>query len=420
MTFKPLFDQAVQDNLTQRIINEGPANTNQLKNQPKEVAYCKKCVISNQRPRITFDKEGVCSPCHFAERKKNEIDWKSREKELVDLLDRHRSSDGSYDVIVPGSGGKDSSSVAYKLKHKYGMHPLTVTWAPFIYTDIGFENFYSFIHSGFDNITCWPNGINHRKLARLSFDLLGDPFQPFVYGQVNYPFQIATKFNIKLVFYGENGEAEYGGSTKSNDKPCFSWDDFAEVYMMGSKIDNLMDRGIELGVFSEEEKNEISAFYRLPSIEELKAKDIAFHWFSYYQRWIPQENYYFAHEHTNLKANPEGRSEGTYSKYASLDDKTDGFHYYLAFLKFGIGRATSDAAHEIRDGHINREEALALVKRYDGEFPKRHFQEFLSYLDISEENFRRVIDSYRAPHLWTKENDTWKLNHAVWHERFAV
>ena len=138
------------------------------------------------------------------------------------------------------------------------------------------------------------------------------------------------------------------------------------------------------------------------------------HWFSYYKRWLPQENYYYALEHTGFEAN-KGRSEGTYSKYASLDDKTDGFHYYLGFIKFGLGRATSDAAHEIRDGHISREEAVALVKRYDGEFPSRNFDMFLDYIGISEERFHEVIEYYRnkSGHIWKHSHGNWVLRHTV-------
>ena len=112
----------------------------QIEKLPKEVIWCKKCTISNQRPRIVFDSNGVCSACNNRDYK-NKIDWKLREKELLDLLDQHRRNDGSWDVIVPSSGGKDSGYVAHVLKYKYNMNPLTITWSPLRYTNIGFENF---------------------------------------------------------------------------------------------------------------------------------------------------------------------------------------------------------------------------------------------------------------------------------------
>lgn len=386
----------------------------QLEQQPKEVVFCKKCVVSNQRPRIEFDEHGVCSACTFAYEKHHVIDWTDRASRLKELCDANRRTDGRYDVVVPCSGGKDSSAVAHKLKHMYGMNPLTVTWAPFIYTDIGWQNYQSFIKAGFSNLLAWPNGHFHRKLSRIAFEAVGDAWQPFAFGQMAYAFHIATQFDIKLVFFGENGEAEYGGSTKNNYVPGMPLEDWAELYFKGVTVDDLIEWGEQRGLITKDDYAPCDLlFYRPPTVEALRGHGIQFHWFSFYHKWVPQENYYYATEYTGFQANRDGHSEGTYSKYASLDDRLDGFHYYLAFIKFGIARTTSDSAHEIRDGHLTREEAVALVRRYDGEFPKQYFPEFLEYLDITEEKFWEVVDKYRAPHLWERINEEWKLKHPV-------
>lgn len=380
--------------------------TVKMYNLPLKVKYCKKCTISNQRPRITFDDEGICSACRYAEYKHNTIDWEKREKELEDLCQRFRREDGYYDVIVPSSGGKDSSLIAHKLKYKYGMNPLTVTWAPHIYTDIGWKNLSAAIHvGGLDNILGTPNGIIHRKLTKLSFDILGDPFQPFIYGATNFPLQIAVRYKIPLLMYGENGEVEYGGDMKNANVPTRDYrEDHVKHYFSGIPPEDLTKYGIN-------KKDLVS--YLSPPIEELEENKTEIHFFGYYKNWTPQENFYYCVENTGFKANPV-RSEGTYSKYASLDDKLDGFHYYLSFIKFGIGRATSDSAHEIRDGHITREEGVRLVKKFDGEFPQNNFKEFLEYCNISEEYFWEVIDSWRSSHLWTKINGEWKLKNTVY------
>ncbi|MBU1121393.1 MAG: N-acetyl sugar amidotransferase [bacterium] len=388
----------------------------QLTKRSEEVKFCRKCVVSNQRPRIIFDEEGVCSACHYAEIKHNGIDWKKKEEMLCDLLNKYRLKDGSYDCIVPASGGKDSVYVAHQLKYKYGMHPFTVTWAPFMYTDIGWENYINFKDQGFDNLLCFPDGKIHRKLSRLAFELLGDAWEPFAYGQKAYAFHIAAKFNVPLIFYGENGEIEYGGSTKNMEKSVEQITDWKNFYYKGSGVDELIQYGLEAGLFNKEEVKENSfSLYRPPLPQELEKVKPEMHWFAFYKKWVPQENYYYAVEHTGFQANFDGRSEGTYSKYASLDDKTDGFHFYLAYIKFGIGRATSDVAHEIRDGHLTREEGVSLVRRYDGEFPNKYFKEFLDYLSISENEFWEVIDFYRSlsPHLWKKGVDKWELLHQV-------
>ncbi len=374
-------------------------------NLPLEVKFCKKCTISNQRPRITFDADGVCSACKYAEYKHNKIDWKLREKELKDLCDRFRRTDGYYDVIVPSSGGKDSSSVAHKMKYKYGMNPLTVTWAPHLYTDIGWKNFQAAIHTGgMDNILGTPNGVIHRKLTKLSFEILGDPFQPFIYGQTNFPLQTAVRYKIPLLMYGENGEVEYGGDMKNAFVPTRDYrGDHVKHYFSGIAPEDMSKYGID--------KKDLMP-YLAPDVSDLEANKTEIHFFGYYEKWTPQENYYYCVENTGFAANPV-RSEGTYSKYASLDDKLDGYHYYLAFIKFGLGRATSDSAHEIRDGHLTREEGVGLVRKFDGELPQRYFKEFLEYCDITEEFFWEVIDSWRSPHLWEKTNGVWKLKKQV-------
>ena len=306
---------------------------------------------------------------------------------------------------MPSSGGKDSSRVAHELKYKYGMNVLTITWAPHLYTDVGFKNFQSMIHKGgLDNVLGTPNGIIHRKLTKLSFEILGDPFQPFIYGQTNFPLQIAVKYKIPLLMYGENGEVEYGGDMKNAFKPTRDYRvDHKPHYFSGIAPEDLVHYGIN-------EKDLLP--YLSPPVEELDKIGTEIHFYSYYKKWIPQENYYYSSEHTGFSANPV-RNEGTYSKYASLDDRIDGIHYYLSFIKFGIGRATSDSAHEIRDGHLTREEGVELVRKFDGEFPKRHFKDFLEYCDINEEYFWEVIDSWRSPHLWVKGDGVWKLRHTI-------
>ncbi len=386
----------------------------QLDLLPKKVRFCKKCVISNQRPRTDFDENGVCNACNYAEKKfYGGIDWKKREQELKALLDKHRSKSGSWDVIVPGSGGKDSSIVAHQLKHKYGMHPLTVTWAPFVYSAIGWQNYQNLIQSGFDGLIAWPNGLLHRKLTRVAFELKGDSWEPFTFGQKAYAMQIALKFKIPLVFYGENGEVEYGGSFKNADKPCESPADWDELYFKGAGVNVLLKEGHKMGIFTEEDlkENEFE-LYQAPKIGELKRLGIEMHWWSYYKLWVPQEHFYYSSKNTGFEANTT-RTVGTYSKHCSLDDRLDPFHWLLAYMKFGYGRATREACSDIRCGHITREEGVSLVQRYDHEFPVDHFQLFLDYLGITKEHFWEIMNRYRSPHIWKKDDDVWKLRRIV-------
>jgi len=390
---------------------------------PQDVVFCTRCVMSNQRPTsavetkhtkdskkttMNIDSEGICDSCRVAEAKDG-INWKQREEELIKLLDKHRSTDGSYDCLVPGSGGKDSAYQAHVLKHKYGMNPLTLTWAPVMYTDYGFENWKNWIEVGdLDNILVKPSGRAMRTVTRLSVENLLHPFQTFILGQKNVAPKIAAKHGISLIFYGEN-EAEYGNpiadtATSLRDKAYHTMSHLDDIHLGGASVKELQEvHGLRL--------SDIKTFLP-PTAEEFGNTDIEVHYLGYYLNWIPQEVYYYAVENTGFKARPF-RSEGTYSKYSSIDDKFDDLHWFTTYVKFGVGRASFDAAQEIRNKHITREEGSLLVKKFDGEKPKRYMSDLMDYLDMSEEYFMELCDNARSPHLWVKESGDWKLRHTV-------
>jgi len=410
---------------------------------PKQVSYCKTCVISNQRPNsaveykhtkdtkkatINFNTDGVCDACTFTERKRNSIDWVDREKQLRELCGKHIKNDGSYDCILPGSGGKDSFYASHILKTKYGMHPLTVTWAPHVYTDWGWKNFQCWIHAGHDNYLMTPNGRVHRLLTRLSTELLFHPFQAFMFGQKSLAPKMALLFKIPLVFYGEN-EAEYGNpigdtDTAKRDWSYFTSDDQSKIYLGGVSISDLTS---QFGV----DRNDLQPY--LPADpNKISEQKVEVHYVGYYLKWHPQACYYYSVEHGGFQASPE-RTPGTYSKYNSIDDRIDDLHYLTTGIKFGIGRASYDAAQEIRSGDITRGEGVALVKRFDHEYPERFIDEMFRYLSLPQsefpeaskmfenatmnrEYFRLLTDRFRSPHLWYHENGEWKLRHAVWHD----
>lgn len=391
---------------------------------PAQVVFCKRCVMSNQRPcsipefqhhpdrrgakYLHLDAEGVCDACRVNEQKAH-IDWRTREQELVRLLDSYRRTDGEYDCLVPGSGGKDSAVAAHVLKYRYGMHPLTVTWPPILYTDIGWKNFRNWIEvGGFDNVTFKPNGWVHRLLTRLAIEHLFHPFQTFILGQKNLAPKVAMKYGLPLVFYGEN-EAEQGNpigdtATSLRDKSFYTMSNLSEVYLAGVSVPELIERhGLSL--------HDLRTY--LPADgRELEQSQIQVHYLGYYINWIPQESYYYATEHTGFEANPL-RTEGTYSRYNSLDDKIDGLHYYTTYIKFGIGRTSYEASQEIRNKHITREEAIALVRQFEGEFPERYFREVMDYLEMKPEQFLALCDAFRSPHLWQREGGEWTLRHQV-------
>jgi len=418
-------------------------NPETLYGLPQEVCFCNNCVISNQRPSsaqefrhsieskkktIAFQADGVCDACHYAEQKKA-IDWSEREREMRELAKRVKRKDGRFDCIVAGSGGKDSFYASHLLKYKYGLNPLTVTWAPHIYTDWGWRNFQAWIHAGFENILYTPNGRVQRLMTRLAVENILHPFQPFILGQKNLPPKIALQLKIPLVFYGEN-EAEYGNALAENtearrDFSYFASSDQDNVYLGGVSIADLKRHfGLE--------QSDLQAFMPADP-NQLDEIGLEVRYMGYYEKWHPQGCYYYAVEHGGFQSAPE-RTAGTYSKYNSIDDKVDDLHYYTTWIKFGIGRATYDAAQEIRNDEIDRDEGVALVRRYDGEFPERFIDELFAYLSLPEKQFpiaskmfeqpimdrvyfNDLCDRFRSPHIWKWENGAWKLRHAVFDGR---
>ncbi len=395
-----------------------------LYNLPKKIIFCKKCVTSNQRPNsypefnhtrersnakyLNIDKYGVCDACRVSEIKKK-IDWKKRHKEFVRLLDKHRSNNKRYDCIVPGSGGKDSVYASYILKYEYGMNPLTITWPPILYTGYGYHNFLNWIKFGkFKNISFKHNKRVMKLLTKLSIENLLHPFQTFVLGQKNFAPAIAKKFNIPLIFYGEN-EAEYGNPKKDilvskREQNFFSVKNYDKIFLSGISINSLKEQH-DLSI------NDLRPF--LPILDnDIRDKKIEVHYLGYYLKWIPQEAYYYAVEKTNFKPRPF-RTEGTYSKYNSIDDKIDDLHYYTTYIKYGIGRTTHDASQEIRNNHITRDEGKNLVKKFDGEFPKKYFNEVLDYLKIKPTKFIKLCDQFRSPHIWKKTKKGFVLRHTI-------
>ncbi len=396
----------------------------------ESIIYCHKCNLSNQQPTsineyfhtynskqqsVKFNEKNICAACEYNDKKYNYINWNEREKELIEIVNKNKKNNGSYDCIVSGSGGKDSIYASWILKYKYKMNPLTITWAPHLYTDVGKENMDRWIsNGGFDNFLFTPNPIVHRKITREATLNILHPFQPFILGQKHFVIKFALKMNIPLIFYGES-PADYGKNVghksksfddkHSKNQQGYSLDpiegkDFRDCYLGGKQVGDYLNEGFKLEDFTS---------YRPAGYDEINEKKLKKYYLGYFLKWIPQNNYYFSVDKTNfIPANY--RLDGTFQKYASLDDKLDGFFFYTRFIKFGVGRAMMDSAQEIRNGFLTKEEGLRLINKYDGEYPKTYEKEFLNYISMSKEEFNKLCDKFRKKEIWHKKNGKWKLN----------
>lgn len=363
------------------------------------VTSCRACLMPSSRPRVTFDATGVCNACRHAERK-GTIDWNARREEFLRLIEPYRSRDGSWDCVVPWSGGKDSSSVAYKLKVDFGLNPLLVTFSPLIPNDVGQRNREGLLNLGFDNVLFRPNQRVARALARRFFQERGNLKVAWDAGVNVVPVKVALKFDIKLIFYAEHGETEYGGKVLHEQSSKFR--DFSEVieHQIGDDPRNWVD-----GEVQGEDLNP----YTYPDLEAIQAAELKVCYFAYFFKWSMFENYQFIRTKFDFQTNAKGRTDGTFTNFDSLDDKTDDVYYYMQYIKFGFGRAIRDASRMIQNGHLTRAEGLELARKYDGEFPLEFYPDVLEYLALTAEEFQEIVDKHRNPEIWKCENNEWKL-----------
>lgn len=374
----------------------------------QKITWCKNCLNMSTRPRITFDHRGWCNACQWME-EKEKIDWSSREKELEKLLEKHRSKDGTFDCITTVSGGKDGSYVSYVLKHKHNMNPLAITIRPALAMEIGDQNLLNFIQSGYDHVHLSPNTKVLDRLNKYGFIEKGFPYYGWLIAIMSAVIKTASSFKIPLIFYGEDGEVEYGGSSESKNKSLYDISYMKRVYLEGGH-EKVLDRIRQDDDISEAELS----FFKFPSDEEVSEVGLSFTHMSYYEPWDSYRNYVVAKEHCGLIEKEEGNDD-TFTNFSQNDQALYTLHAYLMYLKFGFGRATQDAGIEIRRGSMTRNQALNLVRMYDNAYPLDLIDTYLDYYQMSKKEFDSVLDKYANKDLFEKIDGIWspKFNPGV-------
>ncbi|MBL4888744.1 MAG: N-acetyl sugar amidotransferase [Candidatus Lindowbacteria bacterium] len=354
--------------------------------------------MPSARPRITFDDQGVCNACGHAKKKQETTDWDSKQKELEVFCDQYRRDDGEFDCVVPCGGGKDGSTVSYRLQNELGMHPLCVTLNPQLPTEIGERNLRKFVLSGYSHLSITVNPKHEQIISKYGFTEQGRPRLPALLGQTTAVVNIAVKFGIPLIVYGEDGEAEYGGDSRMSKTADFSKED--RIELMFSKNDPT--KVVRAAGLDPKDLPWLS----FPSDEDLERVGITWIHFSFFEDWDPYKHYLIAKKHCGFQALPT-RSPGTYSNFAQLDDHLQPLHTYLMYLKFGFGRASSDACIDVRRGALDRKQALALVRKYDSEYPEELLPIYLDYFNMTQEEFDDVLDQHVNKELFEKRDGRW-------------
>lgn len=357
---------------------------------------CKNCLNASTRPRIQFDSRGWCNACQWMEEKKS-LNWNARESQLKNLLQRHRQKT-FFDCVVTVSGGKDGSYVAHKLKNQYGMNPLCLTIRPPLSLSDGDRNLVSFIKSGYQHCHITTDMEAMRVLDTIGFVEFGQGYYGWLTAIHTAVLRTACYFGIGLIFYSEDGEIEYGGSTSNKNVAVYGID-----YMKKAYLNNTYEQVIKNSNLSEKEL----FWFRFPKNLEKNIQAIDVTHMSYYENWDPYRNYLVAKEHCGFQE-MEQSAVGTFTNFAQNDQELASLHYYLMYLKFGFGRATQDAGIEIRRGAMTRQQGVNLVKLYDNQPPLHGYKRFAEYFRMNESKFESVIDKFANQELFKKINGQWQ------------
>lgn len=360
------------------------------------VRWCTNCLNMSTRPRVSFDHRGWCNACQWMEEKRS-IDWASRARELTALLDSHRGRDGRFDCMTTVSGGKDGSYVSYNLKHVHGRNPLALTVTPALALELGNRNLRNFIESGYDHMQVNADPTVMRILNREGFIHTGFPYFGWLMAMQAAPIRTAVNLGISLIFYGEDGEVEYGGSTALKNTAVYDIDFMRRIYLEGGQDVVLKASGLPI---------ERLFFFMFPSESELAGRRLEIvHW-SYFESWDPYRNYLVAKEHCGLEE-ATGSNAGTFTNFAQNDQALYALHTYMMYLKFGFGRATQDVGIEIRRGAMDREQGVQLVRLYDGQYPEEFMPQYLDYYRMTQAEFDDVLARWANRDLFELRGGRW-------------
>ena len=380
--------------------------------------YCLRCTLpENTRPTLYIDSEGICSGCRFIETKRGiSVDYAEKKRELADLLETYKSKARErgqhYDCIIPISGAKDSHYQADVITNEYGLHPLYVCFNDLFNSRVGKRNLDSFMKcfQG-DLIRVTPNPKSVKKIMNYMLRRCGDITWHSHAGIFTAPFQLAVKYDIPLIIYGESGYGESFGMYRAEDMPEFSTWKRQEHDM----------RGITPASVVSDEASGISArdlaLYDFPTVADIERVGVRGIYLANYVPWDQWDNTKKMIEKYNFGTlkTPRDRTDNLFTK---IDSHADDVHDYLSFLKFGYGRSTRHTTYDIREGRISREKAIDLIAQYDHIRPST-LDTYLRFMGITEKEFEDAIEHLRDPSIWEKDQDgRWRRNDSIVNHKY--
>jgi len=360
------------------------------------IRYCQTCLLPDTKPDLAFDSRGICTACTAFEDRPS-IDWADRARQLQDLLATFRSP-GSWDCVVPVSGGKDSTFQVLKLL-EFGANPLCVTATTCDLSEIGQRNIENLRNLGVDHVAFSPNPRVRRELNRIGLLSVGDISWPEHVGIFTIPVRAAVAYGVPLIVWGENPQNEYGGPATAASGSLLDrrWlEEFGGL--LGLRVSDLPE--------SSQLRPSDLIPYEYPSDAELERVGVTGIFLGYFTPWDGYTNALLA-QANGFETSPKVIS-GSAVNYENLDNYQTGIHDYFKFLKFGFGRATDICSMHIRRGRMSRKEGLEIVRRRDGMFPweylGRSLKEILEPLDLTVSEFIDVCDEFTNLALFERDS----------------
>ncbi|MBM3527039.1 MAG: N-acetyl sugar amidotransferase [Alphaproteobacteria bacterium] len=362
------------------------------------IRYCRRCVLPETKPDLHIDDAGVCNACRNYERR-TAVDWDARWRELGGIFDRYRSKDrGNWDCVIPVSGGKDSTFQVLKVLD-LGANPLCVTAHTDKLTSVGRRNLDNLSKLGVDVLEFKTNPVIRRRINRLALRQVGDIAWPEHLTIFTVPVRVAVQYEIPLIVWGENPQNEYGGPAAAVEGNTLDrrWlEEFGGL--LGLRVSDLIGQdGIE---------QHHLVPYTYPTDAALKRVGVTGLFLGYFVPWDGFQNALIAQAH-GFETWPHA-IENAFINYENLDNAHMGIHDHFKFLKYGYGRASDNASMHIRRDRLQRKDAIAICRRYDGRFPSTYLgvrlEEILGDIEMEMDEFLRICERFTNKKLFVVDN----------------
>ncbi len=372
--------------------------------------YCNKCVLPISSAALSINEEGICSACEYHEvyQSITSEEWTERGKKFENILKEYKSN-SNYDCIIPVSGGKDSYYQAHQIVKEFKLKPLLVTYDGNNYLSEGIYN-RDRMRELFDadHLVFGPSVKSLIKLNKHCFKIMGDMNWHAHCGIFTYPFQVAVKFNIPLLIWGETFW-DISGMYDVNDMVEFTNRMRVEHNLRGYEWNDVIEKS--------DLKEKDMLWAKFPTDDEYKKNKIRGIPIGNYFKWDPNKHSNMIIKKYNWKKK-ETPFERTYRQISNLDDRYEnGAHDLLKFIKFGYGRASDHSSKDIRTGYMTRDEGINMVKKYD-HVVSSDLEYWLNYVEMNEDEFWKIADTFRSEKVWWIKNNEWHKNN-IWGESSA-